>query len=811
MMSVNNENKNEERMGGESHHVTTDFVDDGISLDLTYSSKYEDDIVVRDTSIPDFLAKPQIITRGTWTSASSANAELYSFSIKDKLFSSPLWLKKLENFNLFRGTACVRIQINANPFQQGRLLMHYVPCYTNLIDSGTPAATLYNVDLATKTTQAGIELDARDTAAEMRMPYVAPAHYVDRANTAASYDWGTVFLSVMSPLRTGAAGDLGIDYQVFLWFEDFELAAPCFLTEAMASKIKPARKRKNIRFASALAAEKNIAASTPIATALSDVARIANGLSSVPMIAPLAGPVAWAANLASGVASVFGWSKPQLSVAPGFMVTREMPYAATADGVDTSYPLSLSTSNCLAISDCCSIRGEDEMSFAFLKRIQSNVGSFEWTSAISAGTVLYSKAVSPLTIGKLTTRTIGTSIATYETGSPLSYMAHDFRMYRGSIKMRLSFVKTIFHSGRLLITFNPVPGISYTSPAVTIDGSTPMLREIIDIRDTKEIDLVLPYYAASNYLDVVESIGTLSIVVLSELRVPEAASGTVEALIYYGGGDDFEYQVPRSTFAFGPYSTQSNGVSGMSHVIGGDPTHEMMTSHMEQSIGESFTSVKQLLSRYSTIVSSVALTGPSKSALGVWPYYTNVTRSLPGTGDLVDRAIGGDAFCTYSPFYAFYRGSMRVRSFSGASVEGFLDSYAGAVAPSAIETVTNYGNIPLLSGSMTTTNTDWNSPVFKRRTSLGSQLIPQSSQSGFVVPYAGRYHCSLVAPQIGTNTVSMNVIPTTGATEPEHSQSRIRLMIAQSSGVPIVLYRSAGDDFQFSNFIGTVPRLTAKV
>nr|WPR18029.1 MAG: capsid protein [Crogonang virus 120] len=810
VMSVHaKENETMEMMGGESKHVTTAFTDDSVVVEEEYHVMKEDDITVRATSIPEFLAKPQLVLRGTWTTSAAANDIITSFSVADKLLTTALWKSKLDGFNLFRGKACIRVQINANPFQQGRLLLHYIPVAQNMIEAGVPVATLYNADLATKTTQPGLELDTRNTSLVFKVPYVAPSHFYDRAND--GYDWGTAYLSVLSPLKTGPSGDVAVDYQIFLWFEDFELAAPSFVQSMPMGKKKPGRKRKVGSMEGSLDGEKKVMPGTPIADALSGVASVAKGLGAVPMLAPIAETVSWAATLASGVASVFGWAKPPLVVAPGLMVNREEPFAATSDGVATAYQLSLSSSNTLGVNDCCSIRGEDEMSFAFLKRIASMTKSLEWSTADASGTVLYNTAITPTSIGKTTTRTIGSSTATYVTGPPITYMADGFRLYRGSINVRISLVKTIFHSGRLMVTFNPIVGMDYTYPTITIDGSTPMLREIIDIREMKEIDLILPYYSPTNYLDPIEAMGQLTVTVLSELRAPESVYGGVQILMYFRGGEDFEYQVPASSSWKGPYSVQvGDGVEDVSHVVGGDPTHEMRTDCMEQSVGECFTSIKQLISRYQRIMSSVAPTNAGAGSVwSFWPYYTNITRSLAGTGALIDNAIGGDAYCLYAPLYAFYRGSMRLRisttgaTFSEYYVNPLETVAAGGSTPLALRSKldSGYGYNFGLGGTWAASGTNVNY-------NLGENQVVTTSGPAFSVPYASRYHCSLVAPQIGATVLAINPVPAK-ATKIEASQALQTLCFPSYTITPS--YRAAGDDFQFSCFLGTVPRLFLKV
>jgi len=319
------------------------------------------------------------------------------------------------------------------------------------------------------------------------------------------------------------------------------------------------------------------------------------------------------------------------------------------------------------------------------------------------------------------------------------------------------------------------------------------LREVIDIREMKEVNLILPYYSSTNYLDMTEAMGRLTITVLSELRAPESVYGGVQMMMFWRAGEDMEFQVPCASYYKGPYSTQAgDGTEEITHVIGGDPTHEMRTDFMEQSIGECFTSIKQVLTRYARMNSTLIPTNAGAgSVYTLWPYYTNVTRSLAGTGVLIDGAIGGDAYCLYSPLFAFYRGSMRVRTYTsgGNYNEYYLDSIRPFVTPRCLDTRTA-GSYNYAFGSGST----WPTPATYVPYTLGENLVTTTNFPCFSVPYASRYHCSLVAPQTGATTLAFNPIPITG-TRIEASQSLQLLCFPSYTIQPS--YRAVGDDFQF--------------
>jgi len=778
---------------------TTVFMDDAKVIDVVTKSDYEDHITVRDTGIPAFMARPQLISTSTWTTSSAANTVLTSFSIASAMESSTVWKKKLDCFNLVRGKACIRVQMNANPFQSGRLLIHYIPCARELAATGTSIAGLWNSNLATKSTQLGFELDARATAGVLKVPYVGPNHFYDRTNV--GYDWGTVYISVMSPLSTGAAGELSVDYSIFMWFEDFELAAPMY----PQSSAMPGKKgtRSKMRAVSAIEREKEAKSMTPLADALSVAGKAADTLGAIPMLAPFTGPASWALKVASGAASYFGWSKPEVITTYGLMLSQTNRYSACSDGQSPAYPLALTAGNHVKLTDCCSARGEDEMSFDYLKRVPSMVASFDWSSAVTTGAVIYSAPISPSKLCYLGTTTSSGIAYYHQSGPPINYLSYNFTYWRGSIKVRMSFVKTIFHSGRLLVTFHPVvncpSGVTYSAA-----DTTAMLRMIVDIRDADELEFDIPFYAPSNYLLTDEHSGILQVQVLTDLRVPETASPVVSVLVSYSGGDDFELALPKASTSPGPFKTQSA-------MIGGDPSPSFTTEPSEQSQGEVFTSLRQILKRVNKVNSDSFPTTSSTAsdAYYYWPWHSSVY--APGTTvDAVSWALNGDAYSIVSPLYAFYRGGMDVRLTNGSVTAETAMCITDIPAGTGLAVGKFTGDFSeRVTGNLKGGSTAGLHFGFNGR----SDLVATTASSMWVIPYSARTHCSLNSQSTdGISTSLINPIPGTGSsTGIDRSQPRTVLVRKNFSNETCLVSRSIGEDFQFSFFIGTVPRLVTSV
>jgi len=175
-------------------------------------------------AIADFLAKPTILWAGSFTTAGAANDNLYTNTVATALQANTIWMNKIQGYNLFRGTAVLRLTANANPFQQGRLIMHFLPC--RIASDSSHYFTMHNQNLLQKSNHPHVELGMRETSCELRIPYVTPFSYFDFSQQL--YDWGTFWIDILSPLRVGAAASTTVDLTLFMSFEDVSLSAPFY-------------------------------------------------------------------------------------------------------------------------------------------------------------------------------------------------------------------------------------------------------------------------------------------------------------------------------------------------------------------------------------------------------------------------------------------------------------------------------------------------------------------------------------------------------------------------------------------------------
>lgn len=761
-----------------------------------------------DADIKSFLARPILLNSGQWTTAQSLNYNLCNGTISTLLASNSMLAHKVEGFNLIKGDFMIKVQLNASPFHQGKLLLHYLPNYSNFVSANPRFGSFKNKMLVQKIQHPHVEIDCRKTSVVMRIPYISPTPWY--AVKEVSYDWGTWFLDIFSGLNIGAAAPVGQDYVDFLvygWFENVELNAPIY----PQSNNKEVRRRRG--------GEEQDENSGPIATALRKTSKVANVLSEIPLLSSVAQPVSWVANILSNAAGVLGWSKPRELRDMSVITDQLMRYHGTCDGPDLSFPGGVSCLNRLEIIDYGSFTSEDEMSLAFLYSIPYYCGEITWSAGAGQGTSLYSNKVGPLSLlnggGLITgTDTVSTHTTTYELHAPFSYLSRMHMLWRGSMILTMKIVKTQMHSGRLQVTWSPC-NTPDSAPGIT--NSSFSLRTIIDVRTEDTISIELPYLLYTDYAPTVSITpalpysGQLDIVVLNDLRGPESVAQSVQIQYFFSVGNDFELAVPGQMMSsMAPYCPQMNGKEilvdsveqGMSFpktVVGGAPIKTDGLFNAKRCIGEKILSIKSYLLRNSVINSSSSnnLNKATNNML-IDPYFLGTSIMNSSTGAIISSNLLGDHLSLFGPMYSYMRGGLRYTM--NANEAGHLP-------------ITLYISVVPGHGFFATQPTNISTGVYTNMltnlsvtSSAGTYPLVtcniDPSHKGLIyqhVPYYGRLPFTLTTVYNGVDT------PTNDPSRP------LSMLNWQTEENPswFTLMRSVSDDFQLMFFTGCPPLATA--
>jgi len=307
--------------------------------------------------------------------------------------------------------------------------------------------------------------------------------------------------------------------------------------------------------------------------------------------------------------------------------------------------------------------------------------------------------------------------------------------------------------------------------------------------------------------------------VLNELRCPETCSGNVDMLWFLVGGDDLELQVPCAPNALWPVVCNPESCLKEHRVIvpqavedlgkiniGNEGSHILNTKFCSRSVGESFTSVKQLLMRVSQLLSTTANPlGTGATALTIFPYFMSACTKV-SAGSFTKDAMFGDPISLFGPMYIYYRGSVNIGVLDAGNsvhnliynyVPGSLSRYWNSISGSTAWSAASVCNNGVFAGyTLTTPPTAYTSGVTPTVYTVGTNL--PGGQYMMHVPYQCRFPVSHCLTWDGANSVQFS--------NPSFPDSALQMFECGSSfATNTYLARSAGDDFHLSFFICAPP------
>jgi len=571
----------------------------------------------RDHSIIDILERPVVVFADTWSTGSAANTTILGISVIDDMLKIPMWTRKLTNFRYFKADVEYTILVNAQPFQQGGLLVHYLPP-ADISDGPTYAS------LPMRTSQYSKVLNlAEPSPITFRIPYSHPMPYYDLCATATNRDpnhFGQFYLTVYSPLTMA-----NVNITVLARFCNISLKMPAFSTiyvpqvgglcdhcdeshtvdsasqrdldiirkyqdgtvRGVIARLFPDDLQPQTGASSGVVAKPsartgvdqtqeaaNLAASQGTQTSsqgsfLSTVGNFFAKVASVAGVARmLAIPASWAVKFLAGGLSAFGWSKPLLVAPPTFVKHRAVRAMQNSDTVDTSENLGILSENSITSKSFLS-DNLDEMHFDNIITNFVYSSSFTWSTSNAVGTVLYDVYVAPRACDSTSPIIDGPAGALEYKTTYLGYVSSFFEMWRGDIRYQLRAFKTCFHSGRLAIVWDP----GFTSFAAADNTILGQAYSIIwDLRTQHTTVVTIPY--ASNlpwiqnpFWGIGDSPdyskycnGRLRIIVQNPLVANAVASQSVSIAVEIAGAPGFQFAVPGKT-GLNPFINNSSTVN----------------------------------------------------------------------------------------------------------------------------------------------------------------------------------------------------------------------------------------------------------
>lgn len=632
-------------------------VSETVSLGSMNSGNYYHD---EDASadLGKFLSRPVRIATFSWTQTPG----FYQTFLPWNLFFSDVQIKrKLENYGKISCRLHLKFLVNGSPFHFGSLRACYFPL------GGARSNYQNGADLLPFSQTPGVYIEPQSmSSAEMVLPFLWPHTWLEVTKLSDFTSMGVVNLTEFWQLASANGATSPVSVLVYAWAEDVQLMGPTTI--------------------GALQSEEESSTAGTISGPARTLAKAATALATMqPETAEYALPAAAALEMTAEIATAFGYSNaPVTEDVKPFQPKAFHAFANTEQSMPLD-KLSIDPKNEVTISPgVAGVPENDPLTFnEFLTR-ESLINFGPWSTASAVDGLLFSALVGPHYA----------FLNTFRTVPPLTYASSNFRFWRGSLIYRFKFIKSRFHKGRVLISYDPNGDIS-TNP----DTETVTFSRVVDLESEDEVEFVVPYKSTAPLAQVIpietfpttsstaavpgytyDSVyynGSITMRVQTQLSAPITLS-SIGILIYVRAGDDFVFAGPQQIHhnittrdPLGVIQSSETTVVQM-----GQKTPQVDDKVALITTGEVINSLRPLMHRTHYVISQFAGLAPTTSIGNV--VTTNAYfRVPPGLG----RTIAGQAynranpassypynFCPNNPIDWFlecfvgYRGSMNLHA-----------------------------------------------------------------------------------------------------------------------------------------------------
>jgi hypothetical protein len=786
-LATNNSNtgENAEMTVQETVTFYSDTLTPSASIPQEFSKDSNLDYSLKEDRVHDIISilkRPVILTEFLWSVTDVSNTVLATYANPTQILNHTMNAEKVKGFVGIKAKMVVRLQVNAQRFQQGRLLLHYFPMYNHQTSNRRNTAG----NLVFKTQQPRIDFDiSTDTEVLLEIPFVYPFEYYNLKGQFP--DLGSFFVTVYSPLIS-PTGDTNCDVVCWGHLEDVEVVFPTVLVPQVGGGRK-----------SLATQELQASGPGPISGLLGRVSKAATIMGEIPLLSSVAFPAAWFSSVASRAASAMGWSNPSQSAPASRMQNSKTPFMNNANGIDNSMKLALMADNEVEVLPGFSGTNIDELNLRHLSSIPTFIKTFNWTTAQATGVLLWSSNVTPNAISNdITAATLASTLAV-KLPSPFAFFANFFTYWRGSICFTIKVVKTEFHSGRLMFTWTP----DNTVDPLFVDLD-PVYKEILDLRHSNEFSVCIPFASSSPWKNVngttsAISTGRVGLYVLNALRGPATVSTSVQLLIEANGGPDIEFSAPVETQlvpTMGVFTPQCGGEIFRAQVLGDDatdcgnavsmPIADTIASSSNNTggfsairycSGESVVSMRQLMKRSCPKYTSTPTIG---SIVTINPFIIALPNFVVATDPVTANDVGVDYFDILGSCFAFSRGGVRWKTWSQG---GGIITYKTRLT---LSTITTFVSVA----------------VAGVKSMLSSVVTSVNVMTGAIeieVPQYGISHMRIDRVAGYTGTTSLSPFNTPLCIEFTED--------ALTTPVPVFHYRQASDDTDFGFFYGVLPMI----
>lgn len=629
---------------------------------------------------------------------------VYSVNLPADFLAIPAVRQKIWGYVGFKADFRVRFTVNATDTMACRLFFNSVP----FIDA---PGLLMSERISQVQTNIQFEHITMDPSCSSEVEWIVPWRYhypwfdfsqgVAPPATIANYSMATIAMSIYSQLRVGSGGSSSFNWTCWVSAipETIELFNPVY-PGSYVPQIAQSGGGSVRRTRAVTEKEQAASGASSFSSMVRSFGTVADAAGAVfPSLRSLGMP-SWYLNFIADSLGSFGYSKPHVESAPQFMspVAGGSPLRLqiNSDTADLSIPLGMHQN--ARTAPLIGLDGDDGDPLAISRLIAKPawVSAFNWGPSDVSDTVLMTFNVHPqqnTSLGVNLSRTV-------YVGGMLNYLSNFFWLWRGSIVLRLRFVKTAYHTGRLMLCYQPAHPFGYIA---TTAQSQWVHRELIDLADVDDIEITLPFTSQRSWHNLTgltqanasygsfDPSGIFSLLVVNELVAPSTVTPSIEVIAEYFAGPDFEFSRPRLGNGIMPYTdTDPFPQEAQSGSIAMRRNRGMACSISKISLGtasscpdmkvytqaEAVRSLRDFLLCGSTLETTSLTT---QTYFAVRPYTIAMMYKV-GVGNYAFGDLHGDYWNAIAPLFAMNRGGVNLAT-------------ASDISPSVIKTWLDYETV----------------------------------------------------------------------------------------------------------------------
>lgn len=783
-----------------------------------------------DANLANFLSRPIRIKEVRWDLNTGLDQQFNPWTL---FFSDPAVKKRVDNFARIRCKLHVKAVVNATPFHYGRTILSYIPWQSKNALYASP----HPRGLASQ--RPFIFINPTDNmGGDMILPFFHVDNWIDATALSAFTELGDLELLSLNDLKHASGGTESINITFFAWAEDVKMCVPTTHLSAQAGKKKGSTKDE-------------YGGGGVISKPASAIANAAGALMSIPVFAPYAMATQMAASAVSGIAKIFGFSRPVILTPTVFYKPALSSNTATCDQHETVSKLTIDSKQEITLDPrTTGLSDVDELSLAFLTQRESYLGQFTWRTTDSPDDLLWNSVVAPMLEAPGVTHNIG---GVLHQPTSLSFATWPFAAWSGTIKFRFQVVCSSFHHGRLRFSYIPAGTASDTTTAFNT-----LYTEIMDIGAETDFELEVAWTGLKpyNHTDWDKNVdhfspvtemttnsdhdnGLITVRVLNDLTAPEN-NADININVFISAGDDFELCEPtqnhldNTSYFENPTPVRLMAQSGVAISAADDnPTKDdpddapiepfvgasvpSITNQKSQIFyGEKVSTFRTLLRRYNKYrtwgydttteaVGSVMQANMFKSYLPMQRGYDPVNGADTTLLGLKFNFVHVTLLSYLLPAYVGYRGAMRSKYRDldlGQEIKGHMDVHRDFTPPGSKNYMTRK-TIWKVGDSITAVSLRGSGGAGM----WGGSIIQPITQSPYVeveVPfYTGKRFAFAQRITSGGITTGMN--DNTDHLETRVDYTYLTVAAGKAPGM-IEEFISVGEDFNVFFFVGAPPR-----